>query len=101
MNSIVAPIFLKEMSPPEIYPILGGISLILYDLLDILSYGTGITICNSIGIFLPAVDKGDTVEPYFWRIYFLIPSLFSFLRLIFIGLIFRYESPDWSIRVDD
>lgn len=30
MNSIVAPVFLKEMSPPEIYPLFGGISLILY-----------------------------------------------------------------------
>lgn len=80
------PIFIREMSPPEISGRVGSLNKIMFSLGLVLSFG--------LGMILPYKPESNNE---FWKVIMIVPGLISLIRLPFFLFIFRFDSPKYYI----
>lgn len=82
VNGVVLPKFIQEISPVEIYGLVGGFDKILYRSQKYFSFSLGTTFQALAGLGFQS-SKSITVEDVntnFWRFYVAFPALFIIIR---------------------
>lgn len=89
-NSAIVPIYINEISPRSISGLTGSFNQLF------------INICiigwNIFGIFFPLeYSELKNTDGFYWRFVLMFPLLTCALRIILLSLLFRFETPHYSI----
>ena len=86
LNMLICPIYVREISPPDISGRLGSILRLCYCLGSVLVF--------LLAFGLPALPNFNN---QFWKFMFVFPVLVSVLRIILFLVIFKYDSPKFYL----
>lgn len=89
LNYLVVPIFIREISPPEISGKLGSFNKICYS--------TGNCIAFAMCLGLPKIPEVNN----YWKLIFILPAGFAILRFILILTVFKLDSPKYYFLIKD